>query len=326
MVFVSFLLINSGFGQNKDYTIVKAKSGDGIYSLLKSNGLSPELYSDEFIRLNKDKIGKNNRIFAGNEYKIPKADKNTKTGKTIRTYAIFGEDYKKVEIIDDQLKGAVFYMVAGHGGPDPGAVGSYNKQTLCEDEYAYDVTLRASRYLIQHGALVYVIVRDQNDGIRDASILIPDKDEYCYPDKKIPLSQNARLGQRKNIINKLYKKYRGRYQRAVVIHVDSRNKGQDIDVFFYYYKKSKKGKKLCDNLQQTFTAKYKKYQPTRGYGGSVSARGLYMLRYAHPVTTYIELGNINHPRDQKRLIKKENRDALAKWLVDGLIKDFKNNR
>lgn len=310
--------------------VVKAKSGDGIHSLLKDHGLSPDKYTDAFIELNKAKIGKEHRIFAGNEYKLPIAKETVSTSsnsnKQIKTYAIFGEKYKKVEIIDNQLSGAVFYMVAGHGGPDPGAVGKYNKQTVCEDEYAYDVTLRAARYLIQHGALVYVIVRDPDDGIRDEAILKVDRDEYCYPDKKIPLNQNARLAQRKNIVNKLYKKYKGRYQRAIIIHVDSRNKGEDIDVFFYHAKKSKKGKALNNTLLETFKAKYKKYQPTRGYKGSVSARGLYMLKYSHPVASYIELGNINHPRDQKRLIKKDNRDAVAKWLVDGLIEDFKNSK
>ena len=224
------------------------------------------------------------------------------------------------------LQGAVFYLVSGHGGPDPGAVGKYNGKQLCEDEYAYDVTLRLARDLIQHRATVYMITRDKNDGIRDGWYLAPDKDETCYPSLKIPYKQTTRLRQRRDAVNKLYKKHKGKYQRLVVIHVDSRSKGENIDVFFYHDSRSKSGKKLCYNLRNTFDKKYQQHQPGRGYKGTVSSRNLYMLKYSWPVATFIELGNINHTRDQQRFIKRDNRQALANWLFEGLVEDYKNNR
>jgi N-acetylmuramoyl-L-alanine amidase len=51
-----------------------------------------------------------------------------------------------------------------------------------------------------------------------------------------------------------------------------------------------------------------------------------MLRHADPVSTYIELGNINHPRDQKRLLEVSNRQAIANWLTLGLLKDYTNSK
>jgi N-acetylmuramoyl-L-alanine amidase len=245
---------------------------------------------------------------------------------TTRSYKIFGKKYQKVEVLDQQLKGAVFYLVSGHGGPDPGATGKYMNHMICEDEYAYDITLRLGRNLIQHGALVYIILRDPNDGIRDEAILKHDEDEYCYPEIKLSEKHNQRLAQTKNALNKLYKKHGSSYQRAVVLHIDSRSKGQTTDVFFYYYSKSTKGEKLCNNLQDTFRKKYDQYQPGRGYKGTVTTRNLFMLNYTQPVTAFIELGNINHTRDQQRFLLSENREALAKWLTEGLILDFKNNR
>ena len=151
----------------------------------------------------------------------------------------------------------------GHGGPDPGAVGKYGNHTLCEDEYAYDVTLRLARRLIEHGALVYMITRDNNDGIRDASFLKCDKDERCYPNLVIPRGQTSRLRQRKDAVNKLYVKNKGKHQRLIITHVDSRSKRQNIDVFFYYDRRSKTGKKMALNLQNTFKAKYNQHQPNR---------------------------------------------------------------
>src|SRR5690606_6341245 len=67
----------------------------------------------------------------------------------------FGKDYANFNVKDQQLQGAVYYLLAGHGGPDPGALGKYGPYLLSEDEYAYDVTIRLARRLMEHGATVY---------------------------------------------------------------------------------------------------------------------------------------------------------------------------
>lgn len=243
----------------------------------------------------------------------------------IRNYAIFGSEHSRVEIKRQDLKGTVYYLMSGHGGPDPGAIGNYGKNVLSEDEYAYDVTLRLARRLIEHGALVYMITRDQNDGIRDESILRNDTDERVYPDLRIPANQLQRLKQRTNSVNKLYSKYRGRHQRLIVIHLDSRSRGENIDVFFYHHRNSRSGRQLAQNIHNTFTAKYKRFQPNRVYSGTVTSRsGLYVLRNTHPPAVFIELGNINNSRDQRRFILYDNRQALANWIADGIILDYRN--
>ena len=152
-------------------------------------------------------------LIAGVKYTLPDSAVKSETakpeskgtGKTMH-YHIFGKEHADVEIIGNDLKGAVYYLMAGHGGPDPGAVGTYNGHQLCEDEYAYDVTLRLGRKLISHGASVYMITRDKNDGIRDENYLKADKDEVCYPNLRIPLNQTRRLRQRTDAVNQLYKR------------------------------------------------------------------------------------------------------------------------
>lgn len=249
--------------------------------------------------------------------------------KTItRRFEIFGKKYQDIPIISSQLKGAVYYLVSGHGGPDPGATALYNGKRLCEDEYAYDITLRLARELISHGATVYMITRDPNDGIRDSWYLPADQDEQCFPGKKIPINQSNRLKQRKDAVNQLYLINRSKYayQRMIVIHVDSRMVGQKTDVFFYYNQGSQSGKKFVNNLRDTFIRKYEQHQPGRGYHGTISHRNLYMVKYTTPVASFIELGNIKSQRDLMRLILVENRKALASWLAEGCILDFQNNR
>lgn len=315
-----FFFVLSTYGVAQKNPTVKALEGEGVYALLRRNNLDPSTYYSSFLALNKANLGKNESLISGRTYFLPVEVNHG-------AYPIFGAKYADVKKIDNEMGGAIFYLVSGHGGPDPGAVGKINGHIVAEDEYAYDITLRLARKLIEHGALVYMIIRDNNDGIRNNKYLALDKDEKCYPNKTIPLDKNARLRQRVAAVNSLYKKYRAQgrtYQRCVVIHVDSRSKRQNIDVFFYHHQYSKSGKKLANQLQATFAANYKKHQPGRGYNGTVSHRNLYLLKRTDPPAVFIELGNINNAKDQRRFINSDNREALAKWLYEGLRTNYKN--
>ncbi len=323
----------------QEYQTIKAQKGDGIYSVLKQNGYAPSKYMKQFIELNKDELGKDNSLIAGHEYRLPaKKGKSANSSKNQPTtekkvikepvkeiFEIFGPKYREVTLKNTELSGAIYFLMSGHGGPDPGAMGSLNGHSLCEDEYAYDVTLRLARNLAEHGATVYMIIRDPDDGIRDEEYLTPDKDEVCYPNSEIPLNQLARLQQNTNAVNDLHAQNKGKFQRLVVIHVDSRQKEKNIDVFFYYDKGSNSGKRLANTLLRTIDQKYARYQPNRGYNGSVSERNLYVIKNSLPPSVFIELGNINHSRDQQRFIIPDNRQAIANWLCDGLIQDYKKS-
>lgn len=341
---IFFIILTIGFSNSsyaQEYKTITAQKGDRIYSLFRENNI-PYSYLNKFINLNKGKLGKDNQLYIGVKYKLPiivdsdaktKPESSTSTESNNSTssgithkFKIFGSKYENVEIIGSELKGATYFLVAGHGGPDPGAVSHYNGKTVSEDEYAYDITLRLARNLIAHGATAYMITRDNNDGIRDGRYLPLDKDERCYPNLPIPINQNARLRQRKDAVNQLYQKYKGTYNRLIILHVDSRSKSEKIDVFFYHDKRSKQGKKLAENLRNTFDQKYRVHQPGRGYNGSVTTRNLYMLKYTWPVAVFMELGNINHEHDIKRFIVEDNRQALANWLLEGLEKDYQNNK
>ncbi len=296
----------------------KPKQGEGIYTFLKRHNLSYSVYGKKFKELNKGKFGKDNTLLLYNEYILP-------VNNNIVENPLFGDKYKKVDITSHELDGAVLYLVSGHGGPDPGASGKYNIHNMYEDEYAYDIILRLARNLISKGAKVDVIIQDPDDGIRDDMFLNYDNNETCMG-KTIPLDQVKRLKQRVSTINELSKKDKEKYKRCVVIHLDSRSKRKQIDVFFYYTKGSKSGKKMANTLRDTFDSKYKKHQPRRGFSGTVSTRNLYILRNTVPPCVFIELGNIQNYRDQQRFIKENNRQALANWLTEGIIKDFKNNK
>ena len=235
---------------------------------------------------------------------------------------LFGKAMATYPISSRELSGACFYLVSGHGGPDPGAIGTYLDHKLHEDEYAYDIVLRLGRELMMRGAKVHFIIQDKKDGIRNGRILNNSKRETCMG-KAIPLDQVARLKQRSQKIDALYNKDKAAYKRAIFVHVDSRSQGKQTDVYFYHAPGSKQGKRLADRMRSTFASKYKKHQPGRGFKGTVSDRNLYVLRNTRPVGVYLELGNIRNSRDQQRLVLENNRQALAKWIAEAIVADYK---
>ena len=357
LLFLAFLFSGTTLWAQQKAT---PKAGEGISSFLLRHNRSPKKYYDDFIELNKQKLGKNNVLKVGVTYVIPPVKKSTTTsakttpakntgaknttsegagtkqasskakstkiGTTINE-PLFGKQLANVKVTSNRLAGACFYVVSGHGGPDPGAIGKVGRYELHEDEYAYDIALRLARNLMQEGAEVHIIIQDAKDGIRDDSYLSNSKRETCMGDA-IPLNQVQRLQQRCDKINALYRKDRKNhsYCRAIFIHIDSRSKGKQTYVVFYYSNKKGDSKRLANNMKDTFESKYDKHQPNRGFSGTVSGRNLYVLSHTTPASVFVELGNIQNTFDQRRLVINSNRQALAKWLMEGFLKDYKEKK
>ncbi len=310
--------------------LVKPKAGEGVHAFLVRNQRPPKIYYNDFIALNKKKLGKNNTLLMGVGYALPALKKEVQTGKApgpelprVIHEPLFGKSNSRVEVKSNQLSDACFYIVSGHGGPDPGAIGRVGNRELHEDEYAYDIALRLAKRLMEEGAKVHIIIQDAKDGIRDDRYLENSKRETCMGDP-IPLNQTERLKQRSNKINKLYQEDKKKYKycRAIFIHIDSRSKRQQTDVFFYHCNKKEASKNLAVTMRNTFEKKYKQHQPNRGFSGTVSGRGLYVLNNSQPASVYVELGNIQNDFDLKRIILSSNRQALANWLAEGFKTDY----
>ena len=237
---------------------------------------------------------------------------------------LFGSSNARVTLRSERLSGKVYYIVSGHGGPDPGAIATIGRTSLCEDEYAYDVSLRLARELMADGATVHIMIQDPNDGIRSEEYLDCDRDETCFGEEPIPLDQLERLRQRVFKINRLHEEYlqKGITEQTVLcIHVDSRSPKKRQDVFFYYFDESNSGKKLAYQLHNKFKEKYRKYRANGEYHGTVSERSLFALRYTNPTAVYVELANIKNHVDRLRLLPESNRQALANWLYEGLTEE-----
>lgn len=325
-LFLTILCANRLQAQEKAFP----KKGEGVTLFLKRHNRTGAAYQKQFIELNKKKLGKGNVLRMGVKYTLPPLQGKeavSAAAKRANYEPLFGKELASYKVTSSELKGACFYLVSGHGGPDPGAIGKVGKYELHEDEYAYDIALRLARNLMQEGAEVRIIIQDAKDGIRDDSYLSNSKRETCMGDP-IPLNQVQRLQQRCDKINALYRKDRKNYSycRAIFIHIDSRSKGKQTDVFFYYSNKKGESKRLANNMKNTFESKYDKHQPNRGFSGTVSGRNLYVLSHTTPASVFVELGNIQNTFDQRRLVMNSNRQALAKWLMEGFLKDYKEKK
>ena len=194
---------------------------------------------------------------------LPLKKKGNEPGYVIEP--LLGKKYEKVKIVDKKLSGHYFYLESGHGGPDPGAIGKMNGHELCEDEYAYDFILRLARNIMEHSGTVYIIVRDDNDGIRDDAYLKASSNEYLINGDSISPVQTIRLKQRADIINSYYKanSKKAKSQQAIIIHLDSRVTKKRIDIFFYHQENNARSELLANNLYETVKQNYAKYQPGR---------------------------------------------------------------
>ena len=113
------------------------RSGEGISTFLLRHNRAPKKYYNDFIELNKAKLGKSRTLKMGVTYLIPPVKKASAatSGKTTEAAAektsahhprrtevnepLFGKWLSNVKVTSNRLAGTCFYVVSGHGGPDP---------------------------------------------------------------------------------------------------------------------------------------------------------------------------------------------------------------
>ena len=92
---------------------------------MKRNKRSSKAQYNEFLKLNEKKLKGKIELQLGVKYILPSLEsatetktEPTKTGaKTIKE-PLFGKELEQVKVTGSRLKGACFYVVSGHGGPD----------------------------------------------------------------------------------------------------------------------------------------------------------------------------------------------------------------
>jgi N-acetylmuramoyl-L-alanine amidase len=241
----------------------------------------------------------------------------------------YGSVYRSFEVTSTQLENCIFYLSAGHGGPDPGTIGVREGETICEDEYSLDITLRLARELERNGARVVVVIQDE--GVRDRKFLPGDSDEVFANGQTIADDLKTRLKQRTSLVNRIYANTPEiNHQRFLSIHIDFRSNDQThVDFDLYHHESSRDGQELASILQQTISQNYSSRLGGRNFVGKIIAqpeeKSFFVIRETKMPAVLLELANINNELDQLRFIVIDSRQRIAEWLCDGLILDWQTS-
>lgn len=285
-------------GQETEYYSVVAEQGDGIFSLLRKQGLDPAKHYGEFLELNSDKISEGTALKLGEKYRIPYADDSFKRkGVLVEAVAdaeapIFDKELGKMSLKSDRLKDAVYYLIAENS--------SETYKTFVKD-----VAQRIAGELMVNGAQVYVM----GDEVMDDS------------DANKKVNGNV-MGNYVKVINKRYIQNTGKYQRVLFIRAENVSGSGNMDVAVYHYNKSTQGQRFAENIQHVF--KENSISNTTIDEASLifeDKNSLYLARNILPAISLLTIESTTNTLKSKISLK-PNKKEFANLISDGIINDY----
>ncbi len=299
-------------GQNSNHIAV-AESGDGIFSILRKQGLNPTKYYAEFVALNEKNLRNGSELHLGRAYLIPyAADSFKKTAVQVRTdnkmeESIFKSELAEISPKSTRLKNAVIYLISGNSVDATSA--SVNKLT---DE----ITLNLAQELMVHGAQVYLIESEAENKHALAEESPFKKTEGAMA----PLSQ---MQEYVEIINKKYLKHQGKYQRLLITRVNDDITDEHCEVSVYHHNSSEDGRRIAANIQRTFNENSIESKPFREYTEIFTDKNnLYLAKNALPPITLIEIGNGKKLTIEDTILVNADQELLSNIITSGVLNDY----
>lgn len=281
------------FSQENQFTIAIAEQGDGIFSLLRKQGLDPVKHYGEFLALNSDKIKEGSALKLGTEYKIPNAsDSFKKTGiivapKNEEEAPIFDKELAQMSLKSEKLKDAVYYLIAENRSEG--------------DSFLRDISQQLAAELMTHGAKVYIMEED------------------------LPKAKSANenpMGNYVNVINKRYLQHKGKYQRVLVIRSENISGSSAMDVAVYHYNKSSQGQRFAQSIQKVF--KQKNISNKTVDEASLifeDQHSLYLAKNILPAISLLTLEKTS-PQSDSKISLKPNKKEFANLISHGIMNDY----
>lgn len=96
------------------------KKGEGVTLFLKRHNRVGKEYHDEFIKLNKTRLGSGNSLRMGVKYHLPPLKGTAATAtKKPNFEPLFGKELAQYQVTSSELKGCCFYLSADMAVPTP---------------------------------------------------------------------------------------------------------------------------------------------------------------------------------------------------------------
>lgn len=288
------------FAQEEPYYKVVAEQGDGIFSILRKQGLDPVKHYEEFVTLNSDQIKDGSFLQVGVEYKIPQAaDSFKKTGVVVKSTEgaeapIFDKELAQMNLKSERLKDAVYYLIV-----DSGKDG--------DNGFVKDVAQSLAADLMVHGAKVYIL----GDEIPETAL-----------NDTIMVTENQRMGHYIEVINKRYLQNSGKYQRALIIRANGVSEKANMDVAIYHYNKSDQGQRFAENIRNIFkknSISNKTYKDVNMIFEDQNS--LYLAKNILPAISLLTLENASKESNDKIAVHPDKR-KFAGWISSGIMNDY----
>ncbi len=285
------------FAQETPYYTVTAAQGDGIFSLLRKQGLDPAKHYEEFVKLNSGNIKDGSFLQVGVEYKIPQAeDALKKTGVVVSTdegveEPIFDRELAQMSLKSDKLKDAVYYIITENSN------GS-------ENGFVKDVAESLAADLLVHGAKVYLM-----------------GDEVSQNTGDVVLTENQKMGSYIDAINKRYLQNSGKYQRVLIIRADGVSGRENMDVAVYHYK-SEQGQRFAENIQNVFKRNSISNRSYKSVDMIFEDRNsLYLAKNILPAISLLTLEKVSDTSKEKIAVRPDKK-RFASLISDGIMNDY----
>jgi len=287
------------FAQDNQYYKVIAEKGDGIFSLLRKQGLDPVKHYKEFIDLNAETIKDGSFLQIGVAYKIPQApDSFKKTGLVVKTdnnvdEPIFDEELAQMSLKSEKLKDAVYYLIV-------------ENQSNNEESFVNDIAKSLASELMVHGAKVYVM----GDEVSKESGV------------DTTLTNSQKMGEYIQIINKRYIQNSGKYQRVLFIRANGVTGRNTMNVAVYHYNKSEQGQRFAQNIQNVFRENSISSKSFKDIDMIFEDRNsLYLAKNILPAISLLTLENATEISKQKINVRPDKKQ-LANILSNGIMNDY----
>jgi len=286
------------FSQAKLDTVV-AKTGDGIFSILRNSGIHPVKYYVNFLDLNKDQIKGASELVEGRKYILPFAPDSFKNMGVLidvdeaAEAPIFNSELGQLAQKDSTLKNAVYYLI-------------YPNITTeaAEGETLDDFTNALSKDLLERGARVYVLKKNKMHSA---------KNEVNFENDIVEFGEFA------SIVNKKYLKHNGSYQRVLIIR-DSEKNTKGISIAMHHYDKSEEGQKLAASFRDIFKNNARgKTNDNQGIAPFTDELSLYLAKNLLPSVTIM---NING--DANGILVRSKKSSLPELITKGILQDHAN--
>lgn len=188
---------------------------------------------------------------------------------------------KKIIVID-----------AGHGGPDPGAVG---KNNVLEKDVTLAVAKRVEAF-IQQGGGKAIMIRDEDEDLGTSQALLKRKREDLAERIRIAAESNADV--------------------YLSIHANSFPNEKLTGPQVFYHADSAEGRALAQILQAELN------KVVDGKRVAKANKDFFILKKAHQAAVTVELGFLSNPTEEQLLTTPEHQQKLAWAIYQGLSAYF----